>query len=157
MKKRVCAIILCVISLFSASVFALNAENVPQGIYINDVYSEYDYQYFEGYRYIPLRQVSEKLGYTVKWDDINKSVYLVKGTMCENEKGKSDFVCIYTDSLTAISWSYELRDFGNDVAESVSIKIVDGATYISPLDYCRLLDLKLKPYSENEFINIYTR
>lgn len=152
--KKSLILLLFTFLLFPLLVFA---ENVPKGIYINDFYSECDYQYFEGYRYIPLRQVSEKLGYTVKWDDINKGVYLVKGTRCENEKGKSDFVCIYTDSLTAISWSYELRDFGNDVAESVSIKIVDGATYISPLDYCRLLDLKLKPYSENEFINIYTR
>lgn len=157
MKKRVFAIILCVISLFSVSAFASNAENVPQGIYIDDAYSEYDYQYFDGYRYIPLRQVSEKLGYIVKWDEINKSVYLSKGTVCANEKGKSDFVCIYTDSLTAISWSYELRIFGRDTAEFVDFKIVDGVTYISPMDYCSLLDLKLKPYSEFEIINIYTR
>lgn len=151
--KKIVAI-LCVQLLFSVNVFA---QEISQKIYIDDTFTGYTYENIDGYRYLPLRQISEELGYNVMWDEINRCIYIVKGINCKNEIGKSDFVCIHADTMTGISWSNELRGFGRDKPAPLLMKISNGITYIAPLDYCGLLDLKSRPFTETEEVRIETR
>ncbi len=121
--RKVTSMVLCVALLIPSTVFA--SEVVNKGdIYFRgekiEAYNAQFYQTSDDAIMIPIRAVSEALGYDVKWND-NKTVTVTDTA--------NSFSCTFTPNSDEANGGISKFDLNYD------IKLVDGTMYIDTTDF----------------------
>ena len=107
-------------------------------------------QNIDGIEMIPLRFMSEMLGWQVNWISESKTIEM-------NKYNDTRFVTFEAES-TSISYGDSTETLILEYPNKIPLTIIiDGVTYISCYDFCRVIGLKLSNTASADYkLNIYT-